>query len=83
MERLSEEFEASGPGYGDVDADGESRKVELGCCGRGYYSAQSIEDSNFVACRVVKDAANTIDMSALPAGLYILRTGKTAAKIVK
>ena len=48
-----------------------------------YLSNGSAALYNVSGALVATAYGNTIDMSALPAGLYILRTGKTAAKIVK
>lgn len=48
-----------------------------------YLTNGSASLYNVAGALVATASANTIDMSALPAGLYILRTGKTAAKIVK
>lgn len=67
-------------GIGNIAADkaGYERRGDV-----IYLTNGSAALYNVAGALVATASANTIDMSALPAGLYILRTGKTAAKIVK
>ncbi len=70
-------------GIEDVTADGNQALVSLG---NGVYTvagATSVEAYNVMGIRVAAVAGDTVDLSVAAPGMYILKAGKKAFKVIK
>ena len=82
MRPLDVKFGSWGELTGVTEVETPSVKVER----RGdmlYLSTCGAELYNIAGSMVASTSLNTLDLSGLPVGVYILRVGKTVGKIVK